>query len=350
MKKICTLAAALLAALLCVLPLASCAENDKVKLDDAYELKELTIEQKDDTGRVVETFTFEEGEGDTAILTGYECAAIKDKEVMVPKMYNDRKVTVIGATAFYNLSAVTRVVLPDSVERVEEIAFANCKNLVTVEVGSALTEIGDGAFLGCSSLKNLVGVDKSALATIGERAFWECEALNFQLPATVVDVGNAAFWNCKALTQVVFSDAARTIGNLAFYNCTGIQTIRLNNNMESIGEYAFVLEDESTLKDKIDLTGVTNQTIIDYVESIKDSTTENEDESKVETEPVESETETEPVTEPETEVETETETEVETETETEAETEIETEAETETEAEAEAEAETEPVESETAEA
>lgn len=279
MKKICTLAATLLAALLCVLPLASCAENDKVKLDDAYELKEMAIRQKDDTGRVIETFTFEEGEGDTAILTGYECAATKDKEVVVPKMYNDRTVTVIGAAAFYNLSAVTRVVLPDSVERIEGNAFSNCKNLVTVEVDPALTEIGEGAFLGCSALKELVGLDKTALSTIGNRAFWGCEALNIELPATIAHVGDAAFWSCKALTDVVFSDAARTIGTLAFYDCTGIRTIRLNSNLESIGEYAFVLEDESTLKDKIDLSGVTNQTIIDYVENMKGTTAESESET-----------------------------------------------------------------------
>lgn len=279
MKKIHVLAVAL-AALLCVLPLASCAENDKVNLDRGYEAADMTMSVTDKDGKVIGTFTFEDGLGDTAILVKYEGKAIRDDEVVVPAMFGERTVIGVGSAAFYNLAALKKVTLPDTIIEIGDNAFSNCINLETVVLSKSLTSIGNSAFLGCESLTTLEGLSDSAVATIGERAFWGCTALDLQLPATLESIGDAAFWGCTALKQVIVPDSLKTIGKLAFYECTGIENIRLNNNLEEIGEYAFAL-DGSTLKDKIDVSDVTNQKVLDYVENIKDPT---EPETEVTTE------------------------------------------------------------------
>lgn len=328
MKKFHVLAVAL-AALLCVLPLVSCAENGKVDLGDGgYEAADMTLPAYKDGKSVLEngkpadpigTFTFAEGLGDTAILVGYEGDAIQDDqddEVYVPSMFGERTVIGVGSAAFYHLTSFKKVVLPDTVTYIDANAFTNCINLETVVLSKNLTEIGESAFLGCESLTTLENLSEAPVTTIGQSAFWGCTALDMQLPATLESIGDAAFWQCRSLTEVIVPDSLKTIGRLAFYDCAGIETIRLNNNLEEIGEYAFVL-DGSTLKDKIDVTGVTNEMVLEYVENIKAPTgsetgDESETESTVETEPVTgpeggsvTEPATEPVTDPESESETE---------------------------------------------
>lgn len=273
MKRFHVLAAAL-AALLCVLPLASCAENGKVNLDKGYEAADMTLpayRNGDEKSEVIGTFTFAEGLGDTAILVKYEGKAIRDDEVYVPSMFGERTVIGVASEAFYHLAALKKVVLPDTVTYIDDNAFTGCINLETVILPKALTRIGASAFLDCAALTTLENLTEASVTAIGERAFWGCAALDLQLPTTLESIGDAAFWECKALKQVIVPDSLKTIGRLAFYECTGIEAIRLNNNLEEIGEFAFVL-DGSTLKDKIDVTGVTNEKVLEYVENIKEPT------------------------------------------------------------------------------
>lgn len=279
MKKFHVLAVAL-AALLCVLPLASCAENGKVNLDKGYEAADMTMPATDKDGNVIGTFTFEEGLGDTAILVRYEGKAIRDDEVNVPSMFGERTVIGVASEAFYHLAALKKVTLPDTVTYIDDNAFTGCIHLETVVLPKALTQIGAGAFLDCAALTTLENLNEAPITAIDERAFWGCTALDLQLPATLESIGDAAFWGCTALKQVIVPDSLKTIGRLAFYECTGIENIRLNSNLEEIGGFAFVL-DGSTLKDKIDVTGVTNEKVLEYVENIKEPT---EPETEVPTE------------------------------------------------------------------
>lgn len=287
MKRFHVLAVAL-AALLCVLPLASCAENGQVDLGKDYEAADMTMPayRNGDAreGEIIGTFTFEEGLGDTAILVKYEGKPIRDDEVYdevyVPSMFGERTVIGVAPETFYHLAALKKVVLPDTVTYIDDNAFTGCIHLETVVLPKALTQIGASAFLDCAALTTLENLSETSITAIGERAFWGCTALDLQLPATLESIGDAAFWGCTALKQVIVPDSLKTIGRLAFYECTGIENIRLNSNLEEIGEYAFVL-DGSTLKDKIDVTGVTNEKVLEYVENIKEPT---EPETEVTTE------------------------------------------------------------------
>ena len=60
--------------------------------------------------------------------------------------------TSIPAYCFLNCTALTRVVLGDSVNAIGEEAFRGCRALYTVELGSGLCEIGDYAFHACDEL------------------------------------------------------------------------------------------------------------------------------------------------------------------------------------------------------
>ena len=70
----------------------------------------------------------------------------------------------------------TSYVIPDSVTRIGDSAFEDCKSLTDIVIPNSVTSIGDGAFDGCESLKSLVIPD--GVTSIGERAFYGCNFPN----------------------------------------------------------------------------------------------------------------------------------------------------------------------------
>ena len=61
----------------------------------------------------------------------------------------DYAVTSIGNYAFYNLSKLTSVTLPNSVKSIGNKGFYYCQNLTVVSLGSSLTSIGENGFYHC---------------------------------------------------------------------------------------------------------------------------------------------------------------------------------------------------------
>lgn len=247
MKKIFAL---MMASALLVCSLASCAGS----LGDPDAIGNYTPEV-DYIVTEQGTFTFEEADGNTAVLVKYVGKATRDDHVVIPSEFNGRKVAAIGNEAFYNLAAVVAVTIPESVTTIGKYAFAGCTELTEVTLPKNALTVEDYAFAGCTKLATInFG---SALTEIGDKAFWNCEALaNATLPATLETIGDGAFWNCTALTEVTMPASLKTIGTLAYYNCTGVTSIKLHDDIEKIGEYAFVT-DGSTLKDKIDVSACT---------------------------------------------------------------------------------------------
>lgn len=286
MKRTHVLTILAMAMLLCAL-MVSCASQSGSGDLDAYEAANMTIVQTDPgTGEVVATFTFEYGDGDTAILTKYEGKALTGDVVILPDSFEQRRVVGVGSNAFYHLASIKEVKLPDTLEYIDSFAFAECPELVKVTLPDSLTDIRASAFAGCPKLETVALGADSALETIGARAFWNCSSLKeLDLPTSLKSIGDAAFWGCASLQTVELPDSVTSLGSLAYYNCTGLTSIKLTDNLGTIGEFAFVL-DGSTLKDKIDLSGITNQTILDYVANMAEPTvveTETETGADIET-------------------------------------------------------------------
>ena len=88
------------------------------------------------------------------------------KEVTVRSEFNDGihgvlPVTTIGKRAFRQNTTITKVILPESVTKIQNTAFSGCTNLVYVDA-RGVTELnsygddGDAQFNGCTSLKVLI--------------------------------------------------------------------------------------------------------------------------------------------------------------------------------------------------
>lgn len=96
-------------------------------------------------------FFYSKEKGNTAVITGYNGTA---KNLSIPTyLYTKKnealKVTSIGYKAFYNKFFLTEVVVPESVNKIEEYAFADCKNLTTVTIKNANCHIDSSSFENC---------------------------------------------------------------------------------------------------------------------------------------------------------------------------------------------------------
>ena len=111
-------------------------------------------------------------------------------------------------------------------------------SVVAVEIGTAVTSIGDNAFSDCSSLASVTIPD--SVTSIGNYAFRNCYGLaSVMIPNNVTSIGDLAFYNCTNLTSVTIPNSVIIIGDSAFMNCISLTSVSVENGMTSIRDSAF---------------------------------------------------------------------------------------------------------------
>ena len=142
----------------------------------------------------------------TEILTNIKKAltnnpSFNNVEVDLSKLTNMKKIT---KEAFTNLKNISSITLSDAVTEIEEKAFSGCSSLNNIRFSKGLTNIGDGAFSNCVSLI-FVALDSEQSLTISKDAFSGCSSLkNLVLPKSITKVDCDAFKNCNQLTNVEY--------------------------------------------------------------------------------------------------------------------------------------------------
>lgn len=287
MKKIGSIALAALLALSLTAGLTSCASGlgDEGAINN-YVPTVLTATTE--SGGVI---TFEETEGNTVKVVSYEGKKLTDDTVKIPNEINEKPVTAIGEKAFYGLSSVVGVELPDTLLSIDPFAFAGCTGLLSVTLPASVTTVADYAFQGCAVLKTVDLGD--SVTSLGDYAFWGCKSLEtIEFPDSLKTIGTAAFWNCSAL-KTLDTNMVESIGTFAFYNCSALETISLRDALTHMGEFekegsklkdslfVGVAEDEIALLEKIDETAYTKDSVAyRYVETmIKGEIVEDESET-----------------------------------------------------------------------
>lgn len=121
-------------------------------------------------------------------------------------------------------------------------SLVDCTSLVSIDLPGSFSEIKDGVFGRCRSLKNVVLRD--GITQIGDYAFSECSALTqITIPGSVQRIGSSStgssFASCTSLTQVVLMPGVAEIGNHTFSDCAMLPSINLPDSLTAIGMGAF---------------------------------------------------------------------------------------------------------------
>ena len=148
----------------------------------------------------------------------------------------------------YAMAGITRegdVVIPETFEyegvnykvtAIGESAFANCENLLKVQIPDSVTSIGKNAFY-LSSLKEVNIPD--GVTSIEYRAFSNCKSLEkINIPDSVTRIENEAFAACESLFAIIIPENVTYIGGYAFAS-TGLLDVRIPDSVTEIGLEAF---------------------------------------------------------------------------------------------------------------
>lgn len=158
-------------------------------------------------------------------------------EIVIPASYQGKRVTKIGAKAFYENNqpdpTLTSVTLPETLTEIEYNAFTHCTALKEINLEHVET-IGQSAFWDVG----LTDADLSSAASIESYAFYACLSLERVTLGEDVMVGNAAFSGCTLLSDITFGplmrveakDASETYSN--FYNIAKDVEIHFNGSIE----------------------------------------------------------------------------------------------------------------------
>lgn len=179
-------------------------------------------------------------------------------------------VEIIGRAAFKEVG-MQSMPIPNSVKRIEHIAFWLCRSLRTVHIPSSVTYIDDSSFKGCNYVSSITvdsdnpvfdsrdscnaiiitatdellfgcnnTVIPKSVKIIGDAAFYEnytLETAEFGDSVTLIRLN--AFYDCRNLSKVILGKQLKTIGGFAFYGCKKLETVTIPATVTSIGRYAF---------------------------------------------------------------------------------------------------------------
>ncbi len=159
------------------------------------------------------------------------------KEVRVPETLEDgMQIVGIGPEAFAGNRSVEKVVLPETVTEIGERAFAGCTSLTEISAGN-VESIGAGAFADDSLLEK--AEFGTHLTEIGKGAFRLCTTLPEISLDTVRQIPDECFDGCYKL-QKLSVQAAESFGDRACLNCVTLETILTDwRQVTAIGARAF---------------------------------------------------------------------------------------------------------------
>ncbi len=130
----------------------------------------------------------------------------------IPSKIEGLPVKYIADQACRGNSAITELIIPDSVVSVGEYSFAECKNLKKVVFDDGCREISPSAFERCDSL------------------------LSVELPETLEAIGASAFESCIMLRKMTIPASVNKIEEYAFLGCSELRLDVSENPLAS--EYA----------------------------------------------------------------------------------------------------------------
>ena len=136
-------------------------------------------------------------------------------------------------------NTITKVILPEGIEKINAYAFANLTALEEIVLPSTLEAIEYGAFYGCTALQKITFSGENNLKIINQNAFENCDLQDTIDLSAVCMISDYAFAGNQDLEGVVTSDSLLSIGQYAFAGCKDLKDVTITASKVKYGPYAF---------------------------------------------------------------------------------------------------------------
>lgn len=124
---------------------------------------------------------------------------------------------------------------------IESDAFAGNTGIVEVKFPDTITEIPNGAFKGCTSL---TGVVASRITAIGDEAFSGCTALSdFTVSSAVTELGENAFVDVPGIVVTAYDTG---VAKTAAASGAKSITLNLSSIADALSNYTFVIPEDTS--------------------------------------------------------------------------------------------------------
>ncbi len=171
-------------------------------------------------------------DGTYAVCLGFNEGATRDKLVEIADVYNGVPVKEIADKAFFREYDIEKIVMPNTIEVIGEYAFQRCEALKEINISTNTKTIKTCAF-SYIAINELV--IPASVQNIENYAFWACSNL---INATVncPKVYVYTFYNCANLQNVTFGDSVTVIDKNSIYQCPNIDKLYVPSSVESMGD------------------------------------------------------------------------------------------------------------------
>ncbi len=121
-------------------------------------------------------------------------------ELTIPQTINGIPVDKIACSAFGNNRNLKKLVIPDHITQMGEIAFTS-SYIEEVTISHSIS--GFRAFHSCSKLKT--ATFNEGATEISQNMFWDCtELTNVTIASSVTKIAKGAFMDCEKLTEITY--------------------------------------------------------------------------------------------------------------------------------------------------
>lgn len=170
-------------------------------------------------------------------------------EIEIPSRLGGYPVTALAKSALAGTD-FTKVVLPDTLEKIGDYAFSACSKLQEITIPASVEALGNGVFTQCDALEEfsidptnpylketnhvIYTADGKTLVAAAGRT-----DERIAVPLTVEKIQSYAFYNCDTLKSITIPGSVRELGEGCFGGCAHLNQVELQDGLEVIGAYCF---------------------------------------------------------------------------------------------------------------
>ena len=154
----------------------------------------------------------------------------------------------LDSQAFYGCKNLVRVILPDTLKEIRDLAFGNCVSLESIVLPKSLINVGKSIFYGCKKLTN-ISIDRANKRlyavnnAIMDRkknklvyGFADESTSHYSIPDGVNIIGKYALACNEQLLSIHIPNSVHIIEDFAFEGCFSLESINIPTSVTVVNK------------------------------------------------------------------------------------------------------------------